>query len=183
LTGLLRAVLARRRSYQTAHPRQLGLRDDGSVSDARLLGYWSDDVLYQGDMEVAEIAFAPHESGWIYWARDGGVFTVDRFVWHTTGRRRLECRIHRSLSGTWTVREGHVYHSVDEQSRCNDALSFAYTIGVGRDAIGGQVTVLELDRPVSVGVIGERFAFKHGGVRGKDDPTRRRRRGGRPSVT
>jgi hypothetical protein len=51
------------------------------VSDARLLGYWSDDVLYQGDMEVAEIAFAPHESGWIYWARDGGVFTVDRFVW------------------------------------------------------------------------------------------------------
>src|SRR5829696_3533148 len=120
--------------------------------------------------------FAPHESGWIYWARDGGVFTVDRFVWHTTGRRRLELRIHRSLSGIWTVREGHVYHSVDEQSRCNDALSFTYTVGVGRDAIGGQVTVLELDRPVSVGVIGERFAFEHGGVRGEDDPTRRRRR-------
>ena len=153
------------------------------MSDTRLLGYWSDDVLYQGDMEVAEIAFAPHESGWIYWARDGGVYAVDRFVWHTTGRQRLELRTHLHLSGTWTVRGGHIYHRVDEQSGCNDALSFAYTIGAGRDAIGGRVTVLELDRPVFEGVIGERFAFKHGGVREKDDPTRRRRRGGRPSGT
>ena len=169
--------------HEAVPPRVLALRDDRSMSDGRLLGYWSDDVLYQGSMEAADIAFAPHEAGWIYWARDGGVFTVDRFTWHTTGRRRLQLRTHRCLSGNWTVREGRVYHRVDEQYRCNDTMSFAYTIGVGRDATGDAVTVLELDRPVSVGTVGERFAFKHGGVRGKDDPTRQRRRRGRPSGT
>jgi hypothetical protein len=71
-------------------------------------------------------------------------------------------RVHRHLSGTWTVRDGHVAHRVDREQRCDVALSLAYTISTGRDVLGDPVNLLELDRPVSVGVIGERFAFKHG---------------------
>jgi hypothetical protein len=44
------------------------------------------------------------------------------------------------------------------------ALSFTYTISTGRDVLGDPVYLLEPDRPVSAGVIGERFAFRHGHV-------------------
>jgi hypothetical protein len=54
----------------------------GTVLDPRLVGYWSDEALYQGAMEAADIAFRPDGTGWTYWSRDGGTFYVDRFSWH-----------------------------------------------------------------------------------------------------
>jgi hypothetical protein len=57
------------------------------VLDERLVGYWSDEDLYQGAMEAADIAFRADGTGWTYWSRDGGTFYVVRFSWHTGANR------------------------------------------------------------------------------------------------
>jgi len=49
------------------------------VLDDRLTGYWSDDDLYLGAMEAAEVAFRTDGTGWTYWSRAGGAFEVRRF--------------------------------------------------------------------------------------------------------
>jgi hypothetical protein len=74
------------------------------VLDERLVGYWSDQDLYQGAMEAAEIAFRPDGTGWTYWSRAGGAFSVYRFTWHTTEGRQLSLALHHELSGTWDLK-------------------------------------------------------------------------------
>ena len=61
----------------------------GAVLDERLVGYWSDQDLYRGAMEAADIAFRPDGTGWTYWSRDAGTFFAYRFTWHTTEGHRL----------------------------------------------------------------------------------------------
>ncbi|MDQ2810440.1 MAG: hypothetical protein M3Z75_00790 [Actinomycetota bacterium] len=55
--------------------------------DERLIGYWSDKHVYMGIMEAADIAFRSDGTGWTFWTRDGGSFSVTRFDWHTDASR------------------------------------------------------------------------------------------------
>jgi hypothetical protein len=140
------------------------------VLDARLVGLWSDDVLYQGSMEEAAVVFRANGSGWTYWARDGGVFSVHRFGWRTAATSRLHLRFHQQRSGTWTVRGDEVRHHVDRQGTRDTERALTYTINAGRDLFGSPVTLLELDQFVIVGTVGDRFARKHSNMH-IEDPT------------
>lgn len=71
--------------------------------DTRLAGYWSDEDLYQGAMEAADIAFRLDGTGWAYWSRDGGGFFILRFSWQTTNGQCLTLSLHQELSGTWEL--------------------------------------------------------------------------------
>ncbi|HCU91858.1 MAG TPA: hypothetical protein DHU96_03625 [Actinobacteria bacterium] len=77
----------------------------GAVLDERLVGYWSDQDLYRGAMEAADIAFRPDGTGWTYWSRDAGTFFAYRFTWHTTEGHRLALALHHELSGTWDLKD------------------------------------------------------------------------------
>ncbi len=82
--------------------------------DPRLVGYWSDQDLYQGAMEAADIAFRADGTGWTYWSRDGGTFYVLSFSWHTA-HGQFTLHLHEELSGM-VVREGPGFrHRVDSQ--------------------------------------------------------------------
>lgn len=142
--------------------------------DPRLVGYWSDRDLYQGAMEAADIAFRPDGTGWTYWSRDGGGFSVDRFSWHTTAGRHLILDLHEHLSGTWEL-AGHAtrYH-VRRQSPSGTQLLLAYQVIAGQDSLKRPVTLLELDQRISVGTIGNRFAFHRELTQDEQDPTTRK---------
>jgi hypothetical protein len=140
------------------------------VLDARLVGLWSDADLYQGSMEEAVVVFRPDGSGWTYWARDGGVFSVHRFGWRTAATSRLHLRFRQRRSGTWTVRGHEVRHQVDRQHAHDSELALAYTINAGQDLFGNPATLLELDQPLIVGTVGDRFALKHNNTH-IEDPT------------
>ena len=127
----------------------------------RLVGHWSDDVLYLGSMEDAAVVFRADGTGWTYWARDGGAFCVDRLSWRTDGHSRLDLRLHQSLSGTWTVRDSEIPHRVNNRSAQATNLILTYTIRAGHDVFGDPATLLDFDRPVIPGTIGNRFALKH----------------------
>ncbi|MEV6910756.1 hypothetical protein [Amycolatopsis sp. NPDC051071] len=43
--------------------------------DGRLVGLWSDRVLYPSDVESAELAFRADGSGWLYWS---SLLSLDR---------------------------------------------------------------------------------------------------------
>lgn len=138
--------------------------------DARLVGLWWDDVLYQGSMEEAAVVFRPDGSGWTYWARDGGVFSVHRFGWRTAPIGRLHLRFRQQRSGTWTVHDHKVRHHVDRRRTRDAELALTYTINPGRDLFDNPITLLELDQHVIAGTVGDRFALKHSNTR-IEDPT------------
>src|SRR5690348_16399105 len=128
--------------------------------DTRLAGYWSDDNLYQGAMEAADIAFRPDGTGWTYWSRDGGTFYVLRFNWHTTDDRRLTLDLHEKLSGSWDLLGHTAQHHAVSQASYDKQLALAYEIRAGQDVFKRPATLLELDRKISLGTIGDRFAYK-----------------------
>jgi hypothetical protein len=132
-----------------------------NVLDARLVGRWSDDVLYLGSMEDAAIVFCSNGSGWSYWARAGGVFSLHRFGWRTAGGSRLHLRLRQVLSGTWTLQGREIRHCVTSRYSDDTELPLVYTIKVGQDVFGNTATLLELDRPVIPGTVGDRFALVH----------------------
>lgn len=136
------------------------------VIDSQLVGYWSDEVLYLGDMEANDVGFRTDGSGFTYWTRVGGVFEVGRFRWHIDSHGRLSVRFLRRLSGTWTVRGDDIRHRVDRESASRSTGATAYVVKTGRDVFGNPATLLVLSRPIGLG--GSQFAFKNGGA---DDPT------------
>jgi len=140
------------------------------VYDAHLVGHWSDDVLYQGSMESAAIVFRPDGSGWTYWARVGGVFSVDRFGWRTASHGQLYLRLVQHLSGTWTVQGQDIRHGIKSQHTRDTELVLAYTINTAPDIFGNPTTLLELDQPVMPGTVGDRFALTDSDAR-VEDPT------------
>jgi len=142
----------------------------GVVLDTRLVGYWSDEALYQGAMEAADIAFRPDGTGWTYWSRFGGAFFVLRFSWHTTDGRSLTLDLDQELSGTWDLHRHTIRHHVDSQATCGKQLVLAYTITAGQDTLKRPATLLELDQRISLGTIGDRFAFKRGLAQDEHDP-------------
>jgi hypothetical protein len=146
----------------------------GTVLDPRLVGYWSDEALYQGAMEAADIAFRPDGIGWTYWSRDGGTFSVDRFTWHTAAGHRLTLDLHEHLFGTWDLAGHTTRHHVDSRSPRDKQLILAYQITEGQDSFRRPATLLEFDQPISLGTIGDRFAFKRELAEDEQDPTTRR---------
>ena len=143
----------------------------GFMLDPRLVGYWSDQYLYQGAMEAADVAFRADGTGWTYWSRDGGTFYVLRFRWHTADRQ-LTLHMHRRLSGM-VVREGSGFrHRVDHQGARDQMLVLAYEVTAGQNLFKKPAMLLELDQPISLGTIGARFARLRELARDDYDPTR-----------
>jgi len=98
------------------------------VLDERLVGLWSDEDLYQGDMEAADIAFRSDGTGWTYWSRDGGSFEVLRFGWHTDANRDLTLDLHENLSGTWDLSGHTTEHRVASRTPYDKQIVLAYEI-------------------------------------------------------
>lgn len=143
----------------------------GFVLDPRLLGYWSDQDLYQGAMEAADIAFGADGTGWTYWSRDGGTFYVLRFRWHTA-HRQLTLHMHMRLSGM-VGREGSGFrHRVDYQAARHQILVLTYEVAAGQNLFSKPATLLALGRPISPGTIGARFALQRELADDDHDPTR-----------
>jgi hypothetical protein len=140
----------------------------GSVPHARLVGYWSDEPLYQGAMEAADIAFRADGTGWTYWSRSGGTFFVRRFTWHTTAGRQLTLDLHWELSGTWDLQGHTATYRVTRQAACGRRIVLAYQIHAGQDILGRPATLLEVHQPISLGTIGDRFALSR--ELAKDEP-------------
>jgi len=145
----------------------------GPVLDARLVGYWSDEPLYQGAMEAADIAFRTDGTGWTYWSRDGGTFFVYRFSWHTTAGRQLTLDLRQELSGTWDLAGRTTRHRVTSQATCDKQIVLAYEIRAGQDVLRRPATLLHVDQPISLGTIGDRFALKRELAENEQDPTTR----------
>ena len=143
----------------------------GFMLDPRLVGYWSDQDLYQGAMEAADIAFRADGTGWTYWSRDGGSFYVLRFSWHTAhGQLTLHLREH--LFGM-VVPEGSGFrHRVDSQDAWDQQLVLAYEVAAGQNLFRKPAMLLELDQPISLGTIDTRFALQRELAEDEHDPTR-----------
>ena len=141
-----------------------------AVLDSRLAGYWSDERLYLGSMEAGDVAFRSDGKGWAYWSRDGGTFFVLRFLWETPGHRRLTLELRERLSGHWDLKGGAVRHQVTSQAACDTKIVTTYEIHAGQDVFGESATLLEIDQPISLGTIGERFALKRDLAAGERDP-------------
>jgi hypothetical protein len=143
----------------------------GAMLDARLVGYWSDENLYQGVMEVADIAFRPDGNGWAYWSRDGGGFFILRFSWDTAEDGQLAVDLREQLSGSWDLSGRTIRHRVTSQVACDAKIALRYEVRAGQDVFGRPATLLEADQRISRGTIGDRFAFKRGLAGDEQDPT------------
>jgi hypothetical protein len=141
--------------------------------DDKLIGYWSDQPVYQGDMEAADLAFRSDATGWTYWSRDGGGFDVYRFSWHTSGQRQLTLAMEQELSGTWDLHGQTTQYHVESLSACDDQVVLGYQIRDTRDVFKLPARLLELDQPISPGTIGDRFAFRRELAENERDPTTR----------
>jgi hypothetical protein len=140
-----------------------------AVLDTRLAGYWSDKDLYQGAMEVADVAFRPDGFGWVYWSNAGGFFLL-RFSWHAEESRQLTLDMRENLSGTWH-REGHTpRYRVARQEACDTTTVLTYKIRQGQSVWGRPATLLETGQPISRGTIGSRFAFERDLAGDERDP-------------
>jgi len=143
-----------------------------AMVDDRLIGYWSDEPLYQGSMEGADIAFRTDGTGWTYWSRDGGTFYVNRFSWYTDDRH-LTLDLHETLYGTWHLEDHTTRHRVRSQDAYHKRVALTYQIAAGQNALHKPATVLQLDQPISLGTIGDRFAFRRELAEDEQDPTTR----------
>jgi hypothetical protein len=141
------------------------------VLDHRLTGYWSDEPLYLGAMEAAEIAFRGDGIGWTYWSRFGGAFEVLRFSWRTAEGRRLTIDLHKLLSGTWDLAGHAVRHHISDQTRRDEQIVLTYDLTTGQNVLGEPATLLTVNRPIVIGTIGERFAFRRELAQTEEDPT------------
>lgn len=139
--------------------------------DGRLTGYWSDEDLYQGAMEAADIAFRADGTGWTYWSRDGGGFEVLRFDWQTAAGLRLTIDLHELLSGTWDLSGQVLHHRVRAKTRYDEHIVITYRVTEVQDVFRRPATLLILNRPIAAGTIGDRFAFKRDLAEADQDPT------------
>jgi hypothetical protein len=96
---------------------------------------------------------------------------VFRFRWHTSADRELTLNLHDELSGTWTLQGRMTRYSVESHQRCDVQIVLSYQIGAGQDALRVPVTLLQFDRRLIVGTIGDRFALKRKLAEDEQDPT------------
>jgi len=140
------------------------------VLDDSLVGRWSDENLYIGSMEAADIIFRSDGTGWTYWSRVGGSFYVLRFDWQISPEGRLDFRLRRQLSGRWTLHGSAIHHQVESQHTRDITLSVTYAVSTGQDVLGNAAILLEFDQRLVPGTIGQRFALKTDNGSG-EDPT------------
>jgi hypothetical protein len=143
------------------------------VLDERLVGLWSDEDLYQGDMEAADIAVRSDGTGWTYWSRDGGSYYVLRFGWHTDANLDLTLDLHENLSGIWDLSGHMTEHRVASRTPHDKQIVLAYKITQAQNILRKPATLLQLDRQISMGTIGDRFAYKRELAATEYDPTTR----------
>lgn len=127
------------------------------MPDARLVGYWSDNQLYPGDMEGTDIAFCADGTGWTYWSNAAGAFEILRFRWHARGSA-LALHIREYVSGTWHLEGSTVRHSQEDRREQDERVFPGYRITAGQNAAGDPATVLTFDQHVIHGVGSDRFA-------------------------
>ena len=144
--------------------------------DQQLVGYWSDEPLYQGAMESADVAFRADGTGWMYWSRSGGPFEVVRFGWHTRADRQLAIRLRQRLSGTWYLVGQAVRHRVLDRAALTESIALTYDISGGQNVRREPATLLTLSQRLRLGTIGDRFAYQRALAPGEDDPATIRRR-------
>jgi hypothetical protein len=140
------------------------------MGSSRLAGYWTDKILYPGDMEASDVAFRPDGVGWVYWYNAAGAFTVLRFAWRDTEGKRLTLDLKGEASGSWRMDGSTVSHHVDRQTVSFERLAMTYEVVAGQDAAGSPVTILDFDRHVIVGVTGSRFALERKIAHDECDP-------------
>jgi hypothetical protein len=141
------------------------------VLDDRLAGYWSDENLYQGAMEAADIAFRGDGTGWTYWSRDGGAYAVMRFGWRTTAGLQLIIDVNELLWGRWDLIGQTVHHDIRGQMKEDEQIVVTYEVTTGHDVFREPATLLILNRPIEIATIGDRFAFKRELTQTDQDPT------------
>jgi hypothetical protein len=132
----------------------------GIMLDTRLVGYWSDKHLYLGGMAAADIAFCADGTGWTNWSNVAGAFEVLRFRWRQTSGSSLTLRLREYVSGTWSLDGDTTTHQPGEHSARDEQIVLGYEITAGHTVIGDPVEVLEFDRHIIRGVLGNRFAFE-----------------------
>jgi hypothetical protein len=143
------------------------------VLDERLVGYWSDEDLYQGDMEAADIVFRRDGTGWTYWSKIGGPFVVYRFTWHIAADGRLSLALNQQLAGTWNLQGETIHHRVTSTAASDRMVLLIYEIRAGQDVLGRPATLLNVDHPIRLGTVGDRFALKRELLEDEQDPTTR----------
>ncbi|MFE6614084.1 hypothetical protein [Amycolatopsis sp. NPDC057786] len=127
------------------------------MTDERLIGLWSDEILYPGSVESVDLAFRRDGSGWSYWKSWSTGFSVSRFTWATPGG--LVLNFHRALEGTWSIDNGVTRHDVESDEAEESVIELGYEIAPGEDPFGTPVTLLSLDRPLIEHLVGARFAW------------------------
>jgi hypothetical protein len=140
------------------------------------VGYWSDKNLYQGAMEGADIAFRPDGNGWTYWSRIGYSFFIQRFGWDSADGNQLVLDLREELSGRWYTERYATRHRVTSRDACDTKIVLSYEIHAGDNVLGEPATLLEVSQPVSLGTIGNRFAFERTLAASEDDPVRQQAR-------
>ncbi|KFU83306.1 hypothetical protein SAMN04489729_3845 [Amycolatopsis lurida] len=128
-----------------------------SVTDERLTGLWSDEILHPGSTETVDLVFRRGGSGWLYWSSWSTEFAVSRFTWATPGE--LVLKFHRTLEGTWSIDNGVTRHDVESDEQEESVVEVGYEIAPGEDPYGTPVTLLSLDRPLTEHLAGSRFAW------------------------
>lgn len=126
------------------------------MTDERLTGLWSDEILQPGSVEYVDLAFRRDGSGWFYWKSWSTGFSVSRFTWATPGA--LVVKFHRTLDGRWSVDNGVTRHDVESDEEDESLIELGYEIAPVEDPFGTPVTLLSLDRPLIEYLAGSQFA-------------------------
>ncbi|MEU3768502.1 hypothetical protein AB0E55_25890 [Amycolatopsis keratiniphila] len=126
------------------------------MTDERLTGLWSDEIVYPGSVESVDLAFRDDGSGWLYWSSWSTEFAVSRFTWATPGE--LVLKFYRNLDGRWSIENGVTRHEVESDEEEESVIELGYEIAPGEDPFGNPVTLLSLDRPLDEHLAGSRFA-------------------------
>ncbi|UMP01870.1 hypothetical protein [Amycolatopsis sp. EV170708-02-1] len=127
------------------------------MADERLIGLWSDEIVYPGSVESVDLAFRGDGSGWLQWSSWSTEFAVSRFTWATPGE--LVLRFYCNLGGTWSIEDGVTRHEVESEEKEESVVRLGYEIAPGEDPFGNPVTLLSLDRPLDEHLAGSRFAW------------------------
>ncbi|MER6666479.1 hypothetical protein ABT256_18200 [Amycolatopsis japonica] len=127
------------------------------MTDERLTGLWSDEIVYPGSVESVDLAFRDDGSGWLHWSSWSTEFAVSRFIWSTPGE--LVLKFHRTLGGTWSIEDGVTRHEVESDEKEESVIRLGYEIAHGEDPFGNPVTLLSLDRALDEHLAGSRFAW------------------------
>lgn len=123
--------------------------------DERLIGLWSDRMLYPSDVESAELAFRGDGSGWRYWSSWSSSFSVSRYTWAAFTPGTLVLKFHCAVDGTWSIDDGVTRHDVETEEESESLVEVGYEILPGEDPLGNPITLLALDHHLA----GSRFAW------------------------